>query len=164
MSESGRMVMTGIGLLFAVLAAGAVLGAYPRSFRGEGGGEWVVAPGALMVAGVLAAVAAAHLWAGLSDGAAAGAFGQLLIVLGVSLAGLVVLPPAARRRTLRGVRLYLGGYAARREPRRRRPVARPSDSSPQATSLIRCRGERHTSTSSNAWSGSFATTPSCDAD
>lgn len=95
MTEARQTVMFAIGLIFAVLAVGAVLGAYPRSFDGSGGGSWVAAPGAHLSAAVLAAVAAAHLWVSLSEAALARVAAGLVAGLGLVVAIVLTaaLPP-----------------------------------------------------------------------
>ena len=83
--------MTVLGLVWLVLAAGAVLGDYPRFFDGSGGGVSGAAPSAMVIVGVLAAVGVAHLWSSVSDSRAADATSRSLAVLGL-LFGLGLIP------------------------------------------------------------------------
>jgi hypothetical protein len=90
MTQGRRAVLVAVGLLLALLAAGATLGAYPRSFDASGGGMWVAPPGQFIAATVLAVLTAAHLWSGFSEVEPARVVALILAVLG-TVAGLVLL-------------------------------------------------------------------------
>lgn len=94
MTDGVRGVLLGLGLVMAIIAAGAVLGAYPRSFSGSGGGRWIPGSHNLPFAALAGILAALHLWAAFSDRDSAPKVAYAVAVIGLVLGlALVVAQP-----------------------------------------------------------------------
>ncbi len=94
MTDGRRAVLWVCAGLYSLIAAAAVLGAFPRSFDGSGGGAWIAGSGNMVFAIVVGFVAAVHYWIAAGESRAAGAATSVVSIIGI-LSGLVLLSGVA---------------------------------------------------------------------